>query len=581
MWAPWPPIGDHVAEKVIGLDVGTSGVRAVSLTLGDRPRLDSLAQVPLPAGAVQEGEVVDPPAVAGALRALWKAGGFKNRSVRLAIASPRVIVRPVDMPTLSESDTRAALRLQLGDYIPMPPDATLFDFQDLADGRPEPGRDRQVLLAAAPRDAVQPLVEAARQAGLRVAHIDVAAVALARVLGESAPDDTGRGGGTEAIVSIGAGTIVVVVVRAGQPVFARTVSNSAGAHISDRIAMELAVQPAEAERLKRRLPSSTPPDVAERILVITDPFVTELTEEIGDSLDYYAAQPGGERVDSVTITGGAALVVGLEHRLEQRTGVPVRLAEPLGRLAAGATGLDSNEVAKLAPLMAVAVGTALGADRSLVRPINLTPESAGLDLRSRRPLLVGGVAAALLIGGVYLYLGQSRDLSAAKSERSQAQEELTAARQRASTARGVGPQAAAVQSSLLAVFRQARTADIDWAAVSDQVDKLSEPLGVGITSAAGTVVAAAQAATPSPTTTVAGASTAPAATVASLKVSGTAPDLFVVAAWLDAVTADGRFEAAWVDSTTAVDGTLQFNATVTLSHDNNLVSRPALEGAAP
>ncbi len=579
MSGPAAPIGDHVAERVIGLDVGSSGVRAVSVTLGDRPRLHALAQVPLPAGAVQEGEVVDPAAVAGALRALWRVGGFKSRSVRLAIASPRVIVRPVDMPALSEGDTRAALRLQLGDYIPMPPEATLFDFQELVGGEPEPGRDRQVLLAAAPRDAVQPLVEAARQAGLRVAHIDVAAAALARVLGETAPEDLPPPGGTEAIVSIGAGTIVVVVARAGQPVFARTVSNSAGGHISDRIAMELAIQPAEAERLKHRLPSGTPADVAERIQVITDPFVTELTEEIGDSLDYYAAQPGGQRVDTVTITGGAALVVGLEERLERRLGVPVRPAEPFRRLAAGATGVDVDQVMGLAPFMAVAVGTALGADRTRVRPINLVPESAGFDMRSRRPLLIGGLIAALLVGGVYLYLGQSRDLSAAKSERTEVEQELTAARQRAASASGASSQAAAVQSSLLTVFWQARSGDIDWAAVAEQLDTVSEPLGVGIASVAGSV-AAASAGTASTTTTVAGVSAAPVAVTGTLDVSGTAPDLYVVAAWLDAVTADGRFDAAWVESTTAVDGTLEFTATVTLSHDN-LVARPALEALAP
>ena len=46
---------------------------------------------------------------------------FKSRTVRLAIASPRVIVRTVDMPILSDPDTRAALQLQLGDYIPSAP----------------------------------------------------------------------------------------------------------------------------------------------------------------------------------------------------------------------------------------------------------------------------------------------------------------------------------------------------------------------------------------------------------------------------------------------------------------------------
>src|SRR3954454_16580441 len=149
------PTGDGtpMADKVIGLDVGTSAVRAVSLSRGTPTHLDLFGQVDLPPGVVAEGEVLDPGAVAHALRQLWKDMGLKGRSVRLAIASPRVIVRTVDMPVLSDADTRAALQLQLGDYIPMAPEATVFDFQPL-DGPARPEVDeRQLLLAAAPRDA--------------------------------------------------------------------------------------------------------------------------------------------------------------------------------------------------------------------------------------------------------------------------------------------------------------------------------------------------------------------------------------------------------------------------------------------
>jgi type IV pilus assembly protein PilM len=604
MCAAGPPMRDDVADKVIGLDVGTSGVRAVSMTLGDRPRLHSLAHLPLPPGAVQEGEVVDPSVVAGVLRSLWKLGGFKGRSVRLAIASPRVIVRPVDMPRMPEADTRAALRFQLGDYIPMAPEATLFDFQELQGGAAEPGRERQVLLAAAPRDAVEPLVDAVRHAGLRVAHIDVAAASLARVLGDPGPGDSPAPSGTEAIVSIGAGTIVVVVARDGEVVFARTVSNGAAGHITERIAMELAVPPAEAERLTRRLPSGTPADIADRVLVITDPFVTELTEEIGDSLDYFAAQPGGRPVDAITITGGAALVVGLEERLERRLGVSVRFADPFRRLTLGAAGVDSVEAARLAPFMAVAVGTAVGAERARVRPIDLMPDSAGVGLRSRRPLLVGAAAAAVLLGGVYLYVSQGRDLDAAKSARAQVEQDLAAARERAATGGNASKQATAIRTSLGAVLQQARAGDVDWAAVAEQLDAVSEPLGVGITSVAGSVRPATPAtpsgATPPGSTTVAttavattavaaaaAATSAPpnagAATgVGSLNITGQAPDLYVVAAWLDAVAADGHFETAWVDSTTAdpATGSLQFTATVALNRDD-LVARPAIQAIVP
>ncbi len=264
-----------MADKVIGLDVGTSAVRAVSLTRGDPPRLEHHGQVELPAGVVAEGEVVDPSAVSIALRQLWKEAGFKSRSVRVAIASPRVIVRTVDMPTLSEGDTRAALQLQLGDYVPMAPEATVFDFQSLDEPSPDGGA-RELLLAAAPRDAVRPLIEAARQAGLRVGHVDVAASALARLVRPGPGPGPGGAGGCDAVVSIGAGAIVVTAANgSGEPIFSRTITNVSGRHVTDRIATELSILPADAERLKRHVPDHEA-DMAARVLLATDPFVTEI-----------------------------------------------------------------------------------------------------------------------------------------------------------------------------------------------------------------------------------------------------------------------------------------------------------------
>ena len=61
-----------MAVRGIGLDIGTHAVRAAEMALGrgDQPTLNRFGQVALPLGAVRDGEVVDPPAVAAAIRRL-------------------------------------------------------------------------------------------------------------------------------------------------------------------------------------------------------------------------------------------------------------------------------------------------------------------------------------------------------------------------------------------------------------------------------------------------------------------------------------------------------------------------------
>ncbi|MBV8560888.1 MAG: pilus assembly protein PilM, partial [Acidimicrobiia bacterium] len=67
-----------MAQRAVGLDVGTSAVRAVELVLGrDQVTLTRFGQVALAPGAVVGGEVVDAPAVASAIRRLWREAGFR------------------------------------------------------------------------------------------------------------------------------------------------------------------------------------------------------------------------------------------------------------------------------------------------------------------------------------------------------------------------------------------------------------------------------------------------------------------------------------------------------------------------
>jgi type IV pilus assembly protein PilM len=576
-----------MADKVIGLDVGTSAVRAVSLSRGTPTHLDLFGQVDLPPGVVAEGEVVDPGAVAHALRQLWKDTGLKGRSVRLAIASPRVIVRTVDMPVLSDADTRAALQLQLGDYIPMAPEATVFDFQPL-DGPPRPdGDERQLLLAAAPRDAVRPLGEAVRQAGLRVEHVDVAANALARLVRPVHPDLPG-GGGCEAIASIGAGAIVVTTVNGrGEPVFSRTITNVSGRHVTDRIATELSIPAYEAERLKRHVPDHESADVAARVLLAADPFVTEICEEIGDSLDYFTRLPDGMPVASVAITGGGSLLAGVRERLERRLRVPVRLLDPFEAAGIVTTTMPPEVMAQATPFLALATGTALGAERTRVRQINLLAEPTRGETSARTRLIVAGVAAFAVVVAGALYVHESNVLSDVKAERAAVETDLDAARavaaERAAAGGGAGPAA----SPAAAVYKEARAGDVDWSGVNTRLVAAGEPLGVslsafdGVAEQAGTTPTTTAPATSTPSTTVVASATATAGPgIGSVSVTGTAADLDVIAAWLDAVVATEHFQNAWVSSITKTaddaGGGLAFTATAVVS-GNNLVERTQLD----
>jgi len=101
-----------MAERVLGLDIGTTAVRVVEVVSerpggrrsGRLPVVSRVGEVALPPGAVRDGEVVDPAAVGAAITELWRQTGLRSRDVRVGLTGSRVVVRVVDMPAMPDDE---------------------------------------------------------------------------------------------------------------------------------------------------------------------------------------------------------------------------------------------------------------------------------------------------------------------------------------------------------------------------------------------------------------------------------------------------------------------------------------------
>src|SRR5689334_2010409 len=174
-----------MARRLIGLDVGTNAVTIAEVTPGSPPRLEMFAQVALARSAMREGEIADEAAVADAVTRLRSEVGLKKVPVRVGIASPRVVVRQVEMPVMTRDELAGALKFQAADLIPISIDDAVLDFSILGE-TPDGGEGgeptMQVLLAAAQEATIARLVSAVEAGGLQVAAVDLIPLALTRAL---------------------------------------------------------------------------------------------------------------------------------------------------------------------------------------------------------------------------------------------------------------------------------------------------------------------------------------------------------------------------------------------------------------
>ena len=156
-----------MAKGRIGLDIGSTAVRAAELTGRDTPhRRPCRPGRRCPPAPSRTARSASPSVVAEALRELWQRGGFKPKQVYMGVGNQRVVVREIALPWLPEKELRASLGFQVQEFIPMPVDDAVLDFDPLGEFEQEGRRMLRMLLVAAQRGMVDQVVAAALAAKL-------------------------------------------------------------------------------------------------------------------------------------------------------------------------------------------------------------------------------------------------------------------------------------------------------------------------------------------------------------------------------------------------------------------------------
>jgi type IV pilus assembly protein PilM len=344
----------------IGLDIGSSAVRVAEVETrhGRQVRLTRYGRVPLPPGAVVDGDVMDPAAVADGLRELWNATGLRPRNVAVGLASQKVTVRQIELPQLPEAEIAEAVRLQAQDQLPIPAEQAVLDYVMMVD--PPAGKEQRLrlLLVAAEREMVERLLAAVTAAKLRPVLVDLDAFALLRSVGSS----TVLTDRAEVIVDVGANVTKIAVHRGGRPLFVRMVRfGGDGATRQLQKALDLSWAEAEGAKLDASEAMAAGADLDpedERPRVLHE-GVRRVVTEVRHSLEFFRSQHEVQ-VERLVLSGGGSLAPNLRQQLHGDLELPVDQADPMRameRLAqSGKPVVSPGEH----PFLAVPVGLALG-----------------------------------------------------------------------------------------------------------------------------------------------------------------------------------------------------------------------------
>ncbi|MGD0393123.1 MAG: type IV pilus assembly protein PilM [Acidimicrobiales bacterium] len=566
-------------QLTVGLDIGTSAVRAAELDVGQpRPVLRTYGQVGLPPGSLVDGEIRDVSAVTEAITRLWKNGQFSSSTVIVGIAGLRAITREIDLPYVPDNEVDSAVRFQSEEVIPFPPDQTILSSQVLADYTSTDGdKMRRVLVAAAHVDLVNGVIEAVEKAGLTVSGVDLISSALVRAVGGQDASEQ-----PEAIVSVGAGLTVVVVHQQGRPQFVRTIG-SGGNATTAAVSAALDLPLADAEGVKRRIGEPIAQlQAAERAAQAS---MNDLVGEIRNSIQYFASLPGRLPVSRVLITGGGSELVGLSSLLEDQVRLPVLTVSPLTRLDTSKLELSEEQAQEVGPVLATPIGLALPEPDKAVRKFNLLPPEVAQRARMKRiqqrTMLVGAAALVVLalLGAWRFYQvhnaqndvnGLQGNIAALNAQ--VPKYDLVVAANNAYSA-GVARRASVLGSAVDWPVALGNLIAITPAKAEVQTFSGSSVATTGSTSAGATTASATAAAGSSQ-----GAPTSAAIGTIELGVTGPGPSLSISEAWINAIAGSNLF-ANPIQGATVVNPntTISFPFNVSVTPDASLEKNASLK----
>lgn len=358
----------------LALDIGGSSVTAIQLAgRGNRVRLRRFFEAPLPDGLVVDGEIVDADLFGRELKGFVHQNKLRGRSTQVSVSNQKVIVRNIDMPEMTEAELQGALEYQAQDYIPIPVEEAVLDFQILgkridADGQPR----QEVLLVAAQRAMVETLLGSLKQAGLKVSGVDVSSLALIRALvpATSFLADPAKTGICRGLVDISSSVSTLVVAVDDALKFTRVINFS-----SDRFAKVISEQRGipfdDASALVQMVglpgPLSPQGDVYSSEVVAetqqqAGKVAAELVDEIRRSFDYYHGQERAIPLKELVISGRGTLIRNIDAHLAEALGLPVVIGNPLSRVSDNGSNLSDDTLAYIGPSLAVAIGLALPED---------------------------------------------------------------------------------------------------------------------------------------------------------------------------------------------------------------------------
>jgi type IV pilus assembly protein PilM len=338
-------------KRLVGLDIGSRTLKlAEIIDTKAGSTLKNFSTINIEPGLIEEGSIRDPEAVSGYIRELFNSANLKDKNVAISIGGYSVIVKKINVQTMTEDELHETIHFEAEQYIPFDISEVNLDFQILGESEHNPNQ-MNVLLVAAKKEMISEYINLMKMAKLHPYIIDVDAFALQNIFTFTDSPE----GENIALIDIGASKTSLNILKDNVSEFMRDVSLGCE-QINEKIASAVGCSIEETEAIK--LGEESELISAEDLKEIVESVVSDWCIEIKRALDFFYSTYPEEQIGRIVLSGGGANIKKFLELLAAETSAEVEVINPFQNVIIDSNRFDSSYLEKIAPQAAICMGLA-------------------------------------------------------------------------------------------------------------------------------------------------------------------------------------------------------------------------------
>jgi type IV pilus assembly protein PilM len=312
-----------IFNKSIGLDIGLSKIRAVSLSRQNNIYiLDNFSEIPSPPKGMLSEAMLDEQEMAIAIKKTVDNLKVNNNNVNIALSDNQVYTKIIEMPVLSDKELSLAIYWEAERHIPVALSTITLVWDVLTRPLDSSSDEKmQVLMVGAPTSLIDKYQKILQMANLNLNSIETEILAIVRALVTPNFPPT-------MIVNIGAVNTSLAIIRNGTLVLTYSIQTGGNA-ISRSIEEDLGLSLSQSEEYKKAYGYSKEGEEGQKISKSAEPILASILLEIRKVLAFYSQKYKDDSVISqILLSGTTASLPGINMFFVENLGIETIIATP-------------------------------------------------------------------------------------------------------------------------------------------------------------------------------------------------------------------------------------------------------------